>query len=129
MMVGLMDMIEEDKARRRRRHHDDEFKQRLLAECGEPGASVARVALLHGINANLLHTWRREARDKAEAAAPLPPPPPHAPAFIAVAMAPSPAPVVGDIRIELRRGATTVSVAWPLGAAGECAAWLREILR
>ena len=124
-------MIESGKARRRRRHHDDEFKQQLLAECAEPGASVARVALLHGINANLLHTWRREARDKAEAAAaaPSPPPPSHEPAFIAVAVAPSPAPVAGDIRIDLRRGATTVSVTWPLVAAGECAAWLREILR
>ena len=123
-----MDMIEEGKTDRRRRHHDDGFKQQVLAECSAPGASVARVALSHGINANLVHTWRREARDKAAVAAPSPPPPEPA-AFIAMAMAPSPAPVVGDIRLELRRGATTVSVTWPLGALGECAAWLREVLR
>ena len=123
-----MDMIEEGKAGRRRRHYDDEFKQQVLAECGEPNASVARVALSHGINANLVHTWRREARDKAAVAVPSPPPSEPA-AFIAVAMAPSPAPVAGDIRLELRRGATTVSVTWPLRAASECAAWLREVLR
>ena len=123
-----MDMIEEGKVHRRRRRHDDEFKRQVLAECGEPGASVARVALSHGINANLVHTWRREARDKAAAAAP-PPPPPEPAAFIAVAMAPGPAPVAGDIRLELRRGATTVGVTWPLRAASECAAWLREVLR
>jgi transposase len=36
---------------------------------------------------------------------------------------------VPDIRIELRRGATTIAIAWPGQAAGECAAWLREWLR
>jgi hypothetical protein len=34
-----------------------------------------------------------------------------------------------DIRIELRRGATTIAVAWPADAATECAAWMRELLR
>ena len=34
-----------------------------------------------------------------------------------------------DIRIELRRGATSISVAWPTDAATECAAWMRELLR
>jgi transposase len=34
-----------------------------------------------------------------------------------------------DIRIEMRRGATAVHVAWPLAAAADCAAWLRELLR
>jgi hypothetical protein len=33
------------------------------------------------------------------------------------------------IRIELRRGVTTVNVAWPLAAAGECSVWLRELLK
>jgi hypothetical protein len=36
---------------------------------------------------------------------------------------------VNDIRIELQRGTTTVKVTWPLSAAAECAAWLREVLR
>jgi hypothetical protein len=35
----------------------------------------------------------------------------------------------GDICIELRRGATTVTIRWPAQAAGDCAAWLREWLR
>jgi transposase len=34
-----------------------------------------------------------------------------------------------DIRIELRRRATTVSIIWPGPAASECGAWLRECLR
>ena len=38
----------------------------------------------------------------------------------------SPAP---DIRIELRRGPTSVSVNWPLEAAEQCAVWMRELLK
>ena len=34
-----------------------------------------------------------------------------------------------DIRIELRRGATTVSVSWPTQEAGACAVWLGQWLR
>ena len=34
-----------------------------------------------------------------------------------------------DIRIELRRGAATVHVAWPREAAADCAAWLAQWLR
>ncbi len=34
-----------------------------------------------------------------------------------------------DIRIELRRGATAISLSWPCSAASECAAWMRGLLR
>jgi transposase len=34
-----------------------------------------------------------------------------------------------EIRVELRRGATTISATWPAEAAAECAAWMRELLR
>jgi transposase len=43
--------------RAHRRVHDAEFKARVLAECRRPGASVAAVALVHGLNANLLRKW------------------------------------------------------------------------
>jgi transposase len=33
------------------------------------------------------------------------------------------------IRIELRRGAMSASIAWPVEAAGACGAWLRELLK
>ena len=33
------------------------------------------------------------------------------------------------IRIELRRGATAITVSWPTEAAADCAAWMRELLR
>jgi transposase len=44
-----------------RRRHSAEFKQRVLAECERPGASVAAIALSHGLNDNLVHKWRRQS--------------------------------------------------------------------
>jgi len=36
-----------------------EEKRRIVEEALEPGASVARVARAHGVNANQLFAWRR----------------------------------------------------------------------
>ena len=44
-----------------RRRHSSELKALVLAECAKPGASVAQVAMTHGLNANLVHKWRRES--------------------------------------------------------------------
>ena len=104
-----------------RRRHSAELKALVLSECAQPGASVAGVALSHGINANVVHKWRRLA---------------HAPSldlqvpnFLPVALpAPSCAPAP-DIRIELRRGATSISLTWPVCAAEHCAAWMRDLLK
>jgi transposase len=109
---------------RQRRRHDAELKQRVLAECGAPGASVARVTLNHGLNANLVHKWRRLARCPAAAVMPSAPPT----QFVPVAL-PTPSEPRADIRIELRRGATTITVTWPIAAAAEFAIWMRELLR
>ena len=40
-----------------RRTHSPEFKARVLAACRQNGASVAGVALAHGINPNVVHKW------------------------------------------------------------------------
>jgi hypothetical protein len=37
--------------------HSAEFKMQVLAECQQSGASVAAVALAHGLNVNLLRKW------------------------------------------------------------------------
>jgi len=47
--------------------------------------------------------------------------------FIALPLVTGLAPAA-DIRVEVRRGATTVTIVWPVQAAGDCAAWLREWL-
>ena len=46
---------------RRRRFHSDEFKAVAVAAAAQPGVSLAAVAMAHGINANLLRRWVRDA--------------------------------------------------------------------
>jgi transposase len=102
-----------------RRRHSEEMKAQVLAECAQPGASVAAVALSHGFNANVVHKWRRQ--DGAKPSLP-------APTFVAATVVAQAEPVAA-IRIEVRRGAMAMNIAWPVQAAGECASWLRELLK
>lgn len=114
-----------------RRRHGNDLKTRVLAECAVPGASVAAIALSHGLNANLVHRWRRlAARGASMTQAKTVSPAGGEPRFVAVPLPTAPVPVpVPDIRIELRRGATAIAVSWPVAAAAECGAWMRELLR
>ena len=43
--------------RGRYRKHSQEFKRTIVQRCLAPGASVAGVALAHGVNANLVRKW------------------------------------------------------------------------
>ena len=117
--------------RRRRRRHSAAFKLTVIEECMRPGVSMAAVALAHGLNANMLRKWVIDAQHAKPCASKAPIPeeerPPPSPTFIPLALT---APVVdGEIRIELQRTGTTVSIVWPASAARECAAWLRDWLR
>lgn len=125
---GHVDTIEARPAvgRRRRRLHSDEFKADAVAAASQPGVSMASVALTRGINANLLRRWVREAEipsTKAPAKSM-----PAASTFLPVQL-PDPVAPGGEIRIDVRRGTTTITVAWPMSAAAECASWMRELLR
>lgn len=109
-----------------RRRYSEELKAEVKAECDAPGASVAKVAMAHGINANVVHRWRQLAREGGQATVAKPR------EFVAVAIAPqaaTPSQVCRDIEIELRRGAVTMKVTWPVSAAADLAAWTRELLR
>jgi transposase len=44
--------------------YDKGAKQELIEACLRPGVSVARMALQHGINANLLRTWITRYRQR-----------------------------------------------------------------
>ena len=105
-----------------RRNYSAQFRALVLEQCAAPGASVAKVALSHGMNANVVHRWRREARDSAASVS--------LREFVPVSVSASAlAQDCADIRIEMRRGITTMAITWPSAAASECAAWMRELLR
>jgi transposase len=128
-----------DGQRRLRREYSTAFKASVLQQTCEPGASVAGVALSHGLHPNMVHRWLREQRLRGE------PVQPQQPAFVALPLAA----VVADdhvaqpaasgltktsgdaqvIRIELQRASATVTIAWPVVAAAQCAQALRDWLR
>jgi transposase len=56
---------------RRRRTWSADQKQGITAESFAPGASVADVARRHGLNANMLFTWRRRERREAGGSEPV----------------------------------------------------------
>ncbi|MBA2271402.1 MAG: transposase [Chthoniobacterales bacterium] len=113
-----------DKAETRRRYSRD-FKAQVMAECDVPGASVAKVAMSHGINTNVVHGWRKLTRTAAPAAIT------RQQEFIPIPL-PQPAERAAPercIEAELRRGALTMKITWPTSATADFAAWTRELLR
>jgi transposase len=88
------------------------------------------VALQHGINTNIVHRWIREHGQGTLVV--------QSQAFVPVTLSTEPEPVATnpnvveatpEIRMELRRGTSSVTVMWPSELVGECGAWLREWLR
>ena len=115
-------------ARRRRRRYSAEFKAEAVAACQQLGVSMASVALTRGLNANLLRRWVVEAEQSGRL-----PVSPHrasienSSGFVPVPLISSPA--ESTIRIELRSSSGVVIVQWPVSAASQCAALLRELTR
>lgn len=48
-----------------RRFYSPELKTQVIQECRQGGASVARVALAHGLTANIVRSWLRRSAQKA----------------------------------------------------------------
>jgi transposase-like protein len=131
---------EPDIARYSTRHthrtYTRQFKAELVAACQQPGASIAAIARDHDMNANVLHRWLKEheqsgrhqlvaASSSASAALTTP-----APAFIALKLPTvMHEPTPPEIKVELRKGAVTMIVTWPIGAVGDLAQWTRAILK
>ena len=59
MKSGLVDRALNPKSGSRRRFWSSDEKRRMVAESLAPGASVSKVSQRHGVNANLLFSWRR----------------------------------------------------------------------
>ena len=116
--------------RAQRRFYSPELKTQVVKECRQSGASIAKVALSHGINANIVHRWLHE---DSRAALLL-----RAQSFIPLSLDNAPTPPTRtddgtagspqDIRVQVQRGDNAILVSWPLQGADTCAAWLREWL-
>lgn len=117
-----------------RRTHSAEFKAQVLDECQQPGASVAAVAVAHGLNPNVVRKWlagqnvKRMGASMPAAARCVPPL-----QFVAVELAkpehrlasqPASQP---DIRIELERGGLQLKLQCAASAGPAYAALLRAL--
>ena len=111
---------------RRRRRHRAEFKAEAIAACLQPGISIAAVALARGLNANLLRRWMVEAERSGTVPVAATNTLESRHHFVSISLGASSAEAV--IRIELQRGSGTVVIQWPVSAAAECVALLRELM-
>ena len=115
-----------------RRRYGAQFKAMVLAQCDEPGSSVAQIAMSHGINDNVVHRWRQLARQRetAQAVSVSSSGDPISSQFVPLALpAPGAVEPKTEVRLEVRRAAVTVSVAWPEHALGDLAGFVRELLK
>ena len=120
---------EVDSPRPTRRYYSPQLKTEVIQECRQSGASVSGVALAHGINANIVHRWLHEDARAAllvRAQSFVPVTLEQASPALPVEAGPSATP---DIRVEVHKGSSTITVNWPLEGAASCRAWLREWLR
>ena len=114
----------------RRRTHSAEFKKQVVQASLKPGVSLAAVALHYRLNANLVRRWviayeESEAAAQARERMVLP-----SAEFVPLQLnSLQSAADVQDIVIEVRRGATTITLRWPRSAAADCASWLHGWLR
>ena len=127
--MNNVDTIDRVIKRAPRRIHSAELRAKVLHACSQPGASVATIARLYGLNANVVHRWRVNERNAVVPAMQETPS-----GFLAVNIIPeilvAPEPIsVPDIRVEITRANATIVVKWPLQDSAACAAWLRECLR
>ena len=126
-------------ARRTHRNYTPAFKAELVAACQQPGASIAALASSHDMNANVLHRWLKEhARTGchqpiASQQLSTPAPSPSVPEFIALRLpSAAPASVSAELKIELRKGALSMTVSWPIHAAADFAhfaQWAAVVLK
>jgi len=118
------------------RTYTRQFKAELVVACQQPGASIAAIALQHGMNANVLHRWLKEHErdgrhrligpDPLGVAFPTSPGPAFIPLKLPTGML---EPTACDIKVELRKGPVSMILTWPASAAADLAHWTRAILK
>lgn len=113
----------------RRRRFSREFKAQIVAQCQKPGASVSRISLDNGLNANMVRRWISEARWATKTRSKTPGfVPINLPAVTSATSNQSVSDKRNTIRLEIPRAGGAVLVEWPAEQAHQCAALLRDLL-
>jgi transposase len=116
-----MDQINESKTPIKRRRHSATFKAQVLAEINQPGVSIAAVAQRHGLNANLIHKWRKSSALMRKL-------PEALPSFIEVKAAAPLSDASDPIVLELPCQGTTIKIHWPVCHTTALANWLKVMI-
>lgn len=107
----------------KRRRHSPQLKRKVIEACLAKQASIPKIALAHGLNANMVHRWIRNAQNNKL---------PVASGFVAL---PIPAKNVAQassaetIAVEIPFRNQSIKVNWPLSQTDRCLALLRELLQ
>ena len=123
-------------ARRTHRTYTAEFKAQLVIACQQPGASIAALASSQGMNANVLHRWLKEHAHNGchqlikQSRSVTPAATSPAPAFVPVKLTVTePEPAGAEIKAELRKGALSMHITWPVSAATQFASWATALFK
>lgn len=102
---------------RQRTSYPKLFKNQVVQECFQPGASVTGVAMSHGINTNVVRKWLPLYCDQKLT---------HLPAFLPVKLEPN-IQSEKSVSIELSCGQKTTTVKWPASDPDGCARFVRGL--
>ena len=108
-----------------RRRFSPEFKASIVAQCRQPGVSVARIALDNDLNANLVRRWINQAPEMGATPGFMPI---SLPTIVSPPASRATAHTANAIRIEIPRAGGAVVVEWPAEQAHQCAVLLRDLL-
>lgn len=109
-----------------RRRYAKAFKADIVAQCQMAGASVARIARSHDLNANMVHRWIRELTGQMPI---VPDNPSTTPAFVALPLPTAASAASGaPIEIKMPHASGTIVVHCPAEQASACAFLLKEWL-
>ena len=120
---------------RTHRTHSPVFKAQVLADCRQPGASVASVAIGHGLNPNVVRKWlcgqgiKRMGAMASAVAAPAKPKAQFVPlALGALAQVGAPDAKPEELKLQIEHGGLHVTLRCPAGTAPRYAAALSALL-
>ena len=102
----------------KRRQFSAEFRARIVSACEQPNTSVASVALANNLNANLVHKWRRQAKEQTNRHS-------ETSGFLPIPLACTSASVAPDASVMIE--VDDIKLHWPLAHIDQALPWLRAL--
>lgn len=105
-------------AKQPRKRYSTEFKRQILEACHQPNISIAQVAREHGLNANLIHNWKRALKTSSDVTV--------QPAFIPLPMETA-SKTSTNVLIELPSPQGKIALHWPVTELAKLSAFVKSV--